>query len=78
MEHNITKQSQIIKQETNSTSNIDLDKTVPEQNKKYFIEFIKLYEANKLLKNQLTSLLKQKNKLKHILQLEEVRIIYTE
>ncbi len=73
MEHNITKQSLIIKQETNYTSNIDIEKIVPEQNKKYFIEFMKLYEANILLKNQLTSLLKQKNKLKHIIQIEEVR-----
>ena len=73
MEHTITKRSLIIKQEKNSPSNTDLEKTIPEQNQKYFLEFLKLYEANKLLKNQLTTLQKQKNKLKHLIQFEEVR-----
>jgi hypothetical protein len=53
-------------------ANIDLENVVPQQNKKYFLEYTKLYEANILLKNQLALLVKEKNLLKHKIQKDEV------
>jgi hypothetical protein len=47
-------------------------KIIPEQNKKYFFEYLKLHNANKLLKEQLNKLTKEKNNLKQQIQKEEV------
>jgi hypothetical protein len=53
--------------------NTDLDeKAIIEQNYKYFQEYNKLYEANMILKNQLSNLTKEKNLLKHTVNKLEV------
>jgi hypothetical protein len=49
-------------------------KIIPEQNKKYFLEYVKLHNANKLLKEQLNKLTKEKNNMKLQIQKEEVYI----
>jgi hypothetical protein len=50
----------------------NLLKIIPEQNEKYFFEFLKLYNANILLKEQLNKLEKEKLLLKQKIQKEEV------
>jgi hypothetical protein len=50
----------------------NLLKIIPEQNRKYYFEFIKLHNANVLLKEQLDKLEKEKMNLKHKIQKEEV------
>jgi hypothetical protein len=47
-------------------------KIIPEQNKKYYFEYVKLFHANILLKQQLDKLEKEKVVLKHKIQKEEV------
>ncbi len=59
-------------------SSLDLEKLVPEQNKNYFFEYSKLYEANILLKNQLAVLIKEKNIIKHKIQKDEVNFFNQE
>ncbi len=50
-------------------------KTLLEQNHKYYLEYSKLCEANSILKNQLSLLLKEKNALKQTVHKIEVLII---
>ena len=52
----------------------DIDiQIIMEQNHKYFLEYNKLNEANSILKNQLITLTKEKNQLKHGVQKFEVK-----
>jgi hypothetical protein len=59
-----------------NVSNEEEYKLILEQNNKYFLEYCKLYEANTILKNQLGSLVKEKNGIKNKMQKMEVQFIF--